>query len=162
METLPARPRLVLARGSYDRPVDISIDGISEYGVSSKDRHEKREKAQKEAHRNPSRAAPTGHPRRVDAHPELKDFYNQHDDFTVTNKDRNAYAEALAALEPWEKDLLKQGKHLYLVDLSNVGGMVMPLILEIELKSGKKYVERVPAEVWALLAKKITRSFHHG
>ena len=96
-------------------------------------------------------------PRRVDTHPELKDFYNQHDDFTVTNKDRNAYAEALAGLEPWEKDLLKQGKHLYLVDMSNLGGMVMPLILEIELKSGKKYVERVPAEVWRYSPKKITK-----
>ena len=40
------------------------------------------------------------------------------------------------------------GKHLYLVDFSNLGGLVMPLILEIELKSGKKILERVPAEVW--------------
>ena len=141
-------------------PVDISIDGISEYGVSSKDPATEKawKKAQKDAQpESVTSRANKGMPRRVDAHPELKDFYNQHDDFTVTNKDRNAYAEALAALEPWEKDLLKQGKHLYLVDLSNVGGMVMPLILEIELKSGKKYVERVPAEVWRYSPKKITK-----
>jgi hypothetical protein len=141
-------------------PVDISIDGISEYGVSSKDPATEKawKKAQKDAQpESVTSRANKGMPRRVDAHPELKDFYNQHDDFTVTNKDRNAYAEALAALEPWEKDLLKQGKHLYLVDLSNLGGMVMPLILEIELKSGKKYVERVPAEVWRYSPKKITK-----
>jgi len=139
--------------------VDISIDGISEYGVSSKDPATEKawKKAQKEAQpESVTSRANKGMPRRVDAHPELKDFYNQHDDFTVTNKDRNAYAEALAGLEPWEKDLLKQGKHLYLVDLSNVGGMVMPLILEIDLKSGKKYVARVPAEVWRYSPKKIT------
>ena len=141
-------------------PVDISIDGITEYGVSSKNPETEKawKKAQKDAQpESVTSRANKGMPRRVDAHPELKDFYNQHDDFTVTNKDRNAYAEALAGLEQWEKDLLKQGKHLYLVDLSNVGGMVMPLILEIELKSGKKYVERVPAEVWRYSPKKITK-----
>ena len=98
-----------------------------------------------------------GAPRRVDAHPELKDFYNEHDDFTVTNKDRNKYNESVAELEDWEKALLTQGKHLYLVDFSNSGGLVTPLVLEIELKSGKKYIERIPAEVWRYSSKKITK-----
>jgi hypothetical protein len=53
--------------------------------------------------------------------------------------------------------LLAKGKHLYLVDFSNVGGLVTPLILEITLKSGKKYIERVPAEVWRYSPKKITK-----
>ncbi|MGO4475628.1 aminopeptidase, partial [Massilia sp. 2TAF26] len=46
---------------------------------------------------------------------------------------------------------------LYLVDFSNKGGLVTPLILEITLASGKKYVERVPAEVWRYNPKKITK-----
>ncbi|HWJ93116.1 MAG TPA: aminopeptidase, partial [Telluria sp.] len=96
-------------------------------------------------------------PRRVDAHPELKDFYNEHDDFTVTNKDRNKFAETVEGLEDWEKALLKEGKHLYLVDFTNVGGLVSPLVLEIGLKSGKKYIERIPAEVWRYSPKKITK-----
>ena len=49
------------------------------------------------------------------------------------------------------------GKHLYLVDFSNNGGLVMPLILEIELKSGKKIIERVPAEVWRYAPHKISK-----
>eukprot|EP01041_Mallomonas_annulata_P036702 gene36702-59851_t len=63
----------------------------------------------------------------------------------------------MAELEDWEKALLKQGKHLYLVDFSNLGGLVTPLVLEIELKSGKKVIERIPAEVWRYSAKKITK-----
>jgi hypothetical protein len=43
------------------------------------------------------------------------------------------------------------------VDFSNLGGLVSPLILEIELKSGKKYIERIPAEVWRYSPKKITK-----
>jgi hypothetical protein len=141
--------------------VDVSVDGITEYGVSSKNPEIEKawKKAQKDAEpesitdqRNKGTLA-----RRVDAHPELKDFYNDHDDFTVTNKDRNAYQESVEKLEPWEKALLSQGKHLYLVDFTNVGGLVTPLVLQIELANGKKYMERIPAEVWRYSPKKITR-----
>ena len=140
--------------------VEVSVDGITEYGVSSKDPVV--EKAWKRAQKNAEPVSLSvqrnkGMERRVDAHPELKDFYNTHDEFTVTNKDRNKYNEAMAELEPWEKALLKQGKHLYLVDFTNSGGLVTPLVLEIELKSGKKYIERIPAEVWRYSSKKITK-----
>jgi hypothetical protein len=140
--------------------VDVSIDGISEYGVSTK--NPETEKAWKKAQHD---AEPVsiidqrnkGMVRKVDEQPALKDFYNEHDDYTVTNADRNKFDEQTKDLEQWEKDLLAQGKHLYLVDFSNLGGLVTPLILQIELKSGKKYIERVPAEVWRYSPKKVTK-----
>ncbi|MCC2957261.1 M1 family metallopeptidase [Massilia sp. IC2-477] len=143
-------------------PVDISVDGITEYAVSTKDpeieKAWQRARHQEEAmsiidQRN------KGMQRRVDRYPELKDFYNEHDNFTVTNKDRNRFNETVAGLEDWEKNLLKEGKRLYLVDFSNKGGLVMPLIVEITTKSGKKYIERIPAEVWRYSPKKITKLF---
>ncbi|WP_323140274.1 M1 family metallopeptidase [Massilia phyllosphaerae] len=141
--------------------VDVSVDGISEYTIGTKD--PEIEKAWQKAQRDAQPISITDQrnkgtlPRRVDAHPELKDFYNEHDDFTVTNKDRNKYNEETEGLEDWEKALLKEGKHLYLVDFSNLGGLVSPLVLEIQLASGKKYIERVPAEVWRYSPKKITK-----
>ncbi|HZV65348.1 MAG TPA: M1 family metallopeptidase, partial [Telluria sp.] len=141
--------------------VDISIDGITEYGVSTK--NPEIEKAWKKEQKDAEPLSVTQQRNKgsmaykVDGHPELKDFYNEHDEFTVTNADRNKYAETVGGLEDWEKALLAQGKHLYLVDFSNLGGLVMPLILEIELKSGKKYIERIPAEVWRYSSKKITK-----
>jgi hypothetical protein len=141
--------------------VDVSVDGISEYTVGTKD--PEIEKAWKKARHDQEPISITDQrnkgtlARRVDAHPELKDFYNEHDDFTVTNKDRNKYNEALDGLEDWEKALLKEGRHMYLVDFSNKGGLVTPLVLEITLASGKKYIERVPAEVWRYNPKKITK-----
>ncbi|CUI05263.1 M1 family metallopeptidase [Massilia antarctica] len=140
--------------------VDVSVDGITEYGVNTKnpDIEKTWKKAQKDAEPvSVTTQRDKGTPRRIDAHPELKDFYNEHDDFTVTNKDRNTYSDAVEGLEDWEKALLAQGKHLYLVDFSNLGGLVTPLVLEVELKSGKKYIERIPAEVWRYSSKKITK-----
>jgi len=141
--------------------VDVSVDGISEYTIGTKD--PEIEKAWKRAQKNAEPVSITDQrnkgtlPRRLDSHPELKDFYNEHDEFTVTNKDRNKYNEALEGMEDWEKALLKEGKHLYLVDFTNKGGLVTPLVLEITLASGKKYVERVPAEIWRYNPKKVTK-----
>ena len=140
--------------------VDVSIDGISEYTVSSQN-----PEIEKAWRRKLKQAEPIsltdqrnkGMPRRVDAHPELKDFYNENDEFTVTNADRNKFNETQEKLEDWEKALLASGKHLYLVDFTNIGGLVTPLVLEITLQSGKKYVERIPAEVWRYSPKKITK-----
>jgi hypothetical protein len=142
-------------------PVDVSVDGITEYQVSSKD-PEIEKKWKKAMHDAEPVSITDQHnkgslQRRVDAHPILSDFYNEHDDFTVTNRDRNKYNETVEGLEDWEKALLKEGKHLYLVDFSNLGGLVTPLVLEITLASGKKYVERVPAEVWRYSPTKITK-----
>jgi plasmid stabilization system protein ParE len=140
--------------------VDVSIDGISEYTVSTQ--NPETEKAWRKKLRDAEPVSLTdqrnkGTPRRVDAHPELKDFYNEHDDFTVTNADRNKFNESQEKLEDWEKALLASNKHLYLVDFTNVGGLVTPLVLEIQLASGKKYIERIPAEVWRYSPKKITK-----
>ena len=140
--------------------VDVSVDGITEYTVGSKNPDVEKAwlRARKDAEPpTVSGLLDKGVKRRIDAQPQLRDFYNEHDEFTVTNKDRNKYRESMAELEGWEKALLKQGKHLYLVDFTNVAGLVTPLVLEIELKSGKKYVERIPAEVWRFSPKKITK-----
>jgi len=140
--------------------VDVSIDGISEYTVSSQDPDIEKAWRRKLRDAEPvslSDQRNKGTPRRVEAHPELKDFYNEHDDFTVTNADRNKFNEQQDKLEDWEKALLSSGKHLYLVDFSNLGGLVTPLVLEIQLASGKKTIERIPAEVWRYSPKKITK-----
>jgi len=142
--------------------VDVSVDGISEYTISSRDPEV--EKAMARARKQAEPISITdqrnkGMQRKVDVQPELKDFYNQNDDFTVTNKDRNAYNETYAALEDWEKALLKEGKHFYLVDFSNKGGLVTPLVVELTTQSGKKIIERIPAEIWRLSPKKVTKLF---
>ncbi|MBC7666339.1 MAG: M1 family metallopeptidase, partial [Caulobacter sp.] len=87
-------------------PVDVAIDGITEYGVSSKILETEKAwlKAQKDAEpMSMTQQRNKGMERRIDTHPELKDFYNEHDDFTVTNKDRNKYNETMEGLEDWEK-----------------------------------------------------------
>ncbi len=63
--------------------------------------------------------------------PELLDFYNEHDKFTATNVDRNKYNKAHKELEPWQLELLVNDSKFYIIDFSNHGGLVMPILLDI-------------------------------
>ncbi len=87
-------------------------------------------------------------PKRVDAFPELKDFYNTYDELDVTEKDRQDFERWQKRLTEEEKQLLQTKKFFYVVDLKNVGGLIMPVILEIQFADGKQQELRIPAEIW--------------
>ena len=47
-----------------------------------------------------------------------------------------------------ELDILNSDKNYYELQFSNLGGLVMPVILEFEYVDGSKEVVRIPAELW--------------
>ena len=88
----------------------------------------------------------------VEKNPEVRDFYDENDEFTVTNVERNRYMEFLAGLESWERTTLERAvdedQNYYILEFSNRGGLVMPVILQLEYESGEKKEIRLPAESW--------------
>ena len=88
---------------------------------------------------------------------ELVDFYNRYDPYESTILDREDYEKYLAGLDEEERALLQSDLNYYQLDFSNLGGLVMPLILEYEYADGTKSVERVPAEVWRYRDRQISR-----
>ncbi len=94
---------------------------------------------------------------RVDEDPELLDFYDQHDEYTVTEKQREEYREFLFSLEEWQREILSESENIYFVCLSNKGGLVMPVILQIEYERGDPELLRIPAEIWRYDAKRVTK-----
>lgn len=50
-------------------------------------------------------------------------------------------------------------KNFYELDFSNVGGLVMPIIIEWTFKDGSKEVDRIPAYIWRKDENKVTKSF---
>ena len=87
-------------------------------------------------------------PKRVDEFPSLRDFYNTYDELVVTDRDREQYQRLLQTLSPRERELLGTGLNFYIVDLKNLGGLVSPVILDIEYMDGTKESMRIPAEIW--------------
>ena len=84
----------------------------------------------------------------VDRDPATRDFYNSYDPLTATERDIAAYEKWKRSLKPDELALLNEDIHLYELSFKNIGGLVMPLILEWEFADGTKEVERIPAEIW--------------
>jgi len=100
-------------------------------------------------------------PRRLDAFPELKDFYNGYDPYLVTDKDRKEFAQKREDVKEDERtfldQLLAEGWNFYVADLENKGGLVMPVILGVDFTDGSKEELRIPAQVWRRNQKKASK-----
>ena len=95
----------------------------------------------------------------VEINPDVTDFYDENDIFTVTNKDRNDYADFLEGLEDWEREALtraiEEDANYYVLRFSNRGGLVMPILLEITYEDGETERMNIPAEIWRRNAKRV-------
>jgi hypothetical protein len=78
---------------------------------------------------------------------------------TVLPTDDRFYGEFRNRLD--DKAIIRklQNKNLYEVKLSNVGGLVMPVILEWTYADGTREIERIPAEIWRTNEHTITKVF---
>jgi hypothetical protein len=47
-----------------------------------------------------------------------------------------------------EKELYNGGYYFYVVELKNIGGLVMPLIFKVEYVDGSSEEIRIPVEIW--------------
>ncbi len=96
-------------------------------------------------------------PKRVDQFPELKDFYNTFDELDVTEDDREKFQKYLKTLKAHEKELLDTRRNFYAVELENIGGLVMPVIFQIDYEDGSTEELRIPAEIWRHNNQRVTK-----
>ena len=139
--------------------VDIALDKVSRLRIDTKDPEIEKAWQEEERMREPLsrvRANNGDIEFMLDRHPELGDFYNEYDAFTVTNKDRNQYNNMLGDLEDYERELLEVNDYIYQLDFTNKGGLVMPIILSIEYLDGQKETLTLPAEIWARNTNKVS------
>ncbi len=83
-----------------------------------------------------------------DAHPQMADFYNENDDYTVFEYDRKRYKKYRESLSEEEKKFLDADWNFYELEFENQGGLVMPVILRFTFTDGSTEVSRHPAEIW--------------
>ncbi|WP_153915523.1 M1 family metallopeptidase [Shewanella sp. TC10] len=97
----------------------------------------------------------------VDLNGDLADFHDENDRFTVTNKERNKYQSTLAKLKPWERKALaralEEDKNYYVMNFSNIGGLVMPILLEMTFADGSTEKLTLPAEIWRRSPKAVSK-----
>ncbi|AEE25150.1 putative Zn-dependent aminopeptidase [Glaciecola sp. 4H-3-7+YE-5] len=146
--------------------VDISLDKISKLRLDTKDpdidfARQRQEELDKPMSVTDERNKAEGKELWVDRFPDISDFYDENDRFTVTNKERNKYNKFLKDLEPWERTAferaVKEDKNYYVLDFSNKGGLVMPIILELTFADGTTQNQYIPAEIWRRTPKAVSK-----
>ena len=146
--------------------VDISLDKVYKLRLDTEDpdidyARERQFEKDKPMSLTVERNQEEGRKLWVERFPDITDFYDENDQFTVTNKERNKYQSWLKKLEPWERKAferaIEEDKNYYVMEFSNVGGLVMPIILEMTFADGTKEMMRIPAEIWRRTPKAVSK-----
>jgi hypothetical protein len=90
---------------------------------------------------------------------QFNNFADGPQEFTLTETDPSLYGDFRSRIDDKAVIQKLQGKNIYEVTLSNKGGLVMPVIIEWTYKDGTREIEKIPAEIWRLNEKKVTKVF---
>ena len=139
---------------------DISLDKVDWLVADDRSPDQKEADARREkAETRPTLAEKNNRPlpKFVDQIPDLKDFYNSYDPTATTPQQREAYDRMIASLTDAEKQLLAKKSNFYVMHFSNVGGLIMPVIVMLEFEDGTSQEVRLPAEIWRVDSTKFAK-----
>lgn len=146
-------------------PVDISIDTVKWYKIDAT-KNELAFKKESFKHLGMTRnAADKSISFAVDQDTSLRDFYyfnrSSDDDEAMFRRAMRGENQEPAKADK-QTDSLKAkwaDKNFYELSFSNVGGLVMPVIVEFTYKDGSKDVDRIPAQIWRKNEQKVKKVF---
>ncbi|MGI4883487.1 MAG: M1 family metallopeptidase [Janthinobacterium lividum] len=141
---------------------DLSIDAVKYYNVNTKDPSVENTRLQKLQAAQPQtlsqqRNAQDIKQTVVDEKPDLKDFYNSYDPLAVTDADRTRYTAYTKNLTPAQQQRLRDNTNFYELSLHNVGGLVMPVILQLTYADGSQEIQNIPVELWRKNNEQVTK-----
>ena len=132
--------------------VDISLDNVKWMVPGSQNPEIEKSRAKEEAEerqaisdiRNKTAITQTA----TEKDTATNDMYTDYDQYKVTDEEMRIYNRFLESLSDGERKILDGNINFYQIDFKNIGGLVMPVILEFEFMDGSKEVVRIPAEIW--------------
>ncbi len=142
--------------------VDVAIDEVKWLQLDTRDPAiEKPRKKQEEDELPKTTTKERNYPltKRVDRFPELKDFYDSFDETTVLPSEKKRFESLIKELKDQEIDpkLLQTKHNFYVIELSNVGGLVTPVLLKIDYTDGSSEELKLPAEIWRFNTEKTSK-----
>tara|TARA_X000001036_G_scaffold314666_1_gene293103 strand:+ start:4189 stop:6561 length:2373 start_codon:yes stop_codon:yes gene_type:complete len=147
-------------------PVDLSIDNVSWYTLDTKNpdiefplmkKKKDEEPIQIWQEKNMVDIQETV----VETDELANDFYNKYDPYEVTILDKEEFIRYRdsSVVEKREKEIYNSNLNYYEIKFSNVGGLVMPIILQLEYIDSTDYIIRIPAEIWKMNRDQVTKIF---
>lgn len=92
-----------------------------------------------------------------EADPNIDDYYAKRNIYFVDALDKKEYEEFMKKLSEEDKALLNSNKQFYELNFTNIGGIVMPLIIQVTYADNSTETIRIPAEIWRQYEEKVSR-----
>ena len=89
----------------------------------------------------------------------LEDFYTSYDRYKATEREIKKYEKFKKNLNDDEKEILKKNQHFYELQFTNIGGLVMPIILNFSFEDNSNKIIKIPAEIWKMNSLEISKVF---
>ncbi len=71
----------------------------------------------------------------------------------------NGYGEYRQSVDQDKIKMSASGKNFYELTLTNKGGLITPIVIEWMYRDGTSEIEKIPAEIWKIDEKKVTKVF---
>lgn len=146
--------------------VDISLDSIHRLRLDTQNPDIDLSRRRQELADEPEKVGvrlnrEQGLPIWVLENPGVTDFYDSNDQFTVTPRDTKRYNSFLEGLDDWERRVfdraVEEDSNYYVLNFSNIGGLVMPIILDLRFTDGTSERMMIPAEIWRRNARNVSK-----
>lgn len=144
-------------------PVDLSIKSVKEHQYKTLDLEKEKEKAEEKAENNyigRKRNAIEIKQTQDEIDTTLRDFYTTYNPYNYDELDQKNNQEILEKLSAEDLLFLQQPHYYYEIEIQNIGGTIMPIILEFTLENEEIIVKKIPAEIWRLNNKQVSKVFH--
>lgn len=98
----------------------------------------------------------------ADKDKDVQDFYYRYDRGLEKMDAQKQYSVKTDGTEPLSAADREKFKNItaYQIDFSNKGGLVMPIILEFTFEDGTKLNEKIPAQIWRMNEKQVSRTYY--
>ncbi len=80
--------------------------------------------------------------------------------FSLTETSDRFYGEFMNRVDDQAIMAQLADKNFYEIKFSNNGGLVTPLLIEFTFRDGSKQMEKIPAEIWRMNEKEVTKVFY--
>ena len=144
--------------------VDIALSDVKWIQMDSKNPEVENKMAMKQQEAGPKNISSIRNKEliketRNERDPSINDFYTDYNPLDFNVLDKQKYDRYYNKLSDDEKKYLNSKKNFYEISFDNVGGLVMPIILEMKYKNGTSEIIRIPAEIWKKTNERVTKVF---
>jgi hypothetical protein len=135
--------------------VDIALDDVKYYRMDTKDPLVESKISKEQRSESPQYISSLRNARDIEQtqdeiDPALRDFYTDYDPLDFDILDKEAYDRYLNSLSAEEQEMLKAGQNFYEMSFRNAGGLVMPIIVQLQFEDGTTEDHYIPAEIWKM------------